>query len=164
MEQSIRNISAIVAMTENQVIGDLGKQLYYLNQDLQYFKEKTWGHSIIMGRKTYESIGRTLPGRNNIILTRNKNFEAEGAIITHTIQQVLSLVANETEPFVIGGAQIYKLFMPYIAQIYVTQIKLNRFGDTTFPNYKHLFKQIEESSPFAEDGVDFKFTVWKRIQ
>ncbi|MGW8425059.1 dihydrofolate reductase [Peribacillus simplex] len=126
-------ISLIVAMDKNRVIGKDNKLPWKLPKELQYVKKTTMGHSLIIGRKNFESIGRALPRRRNIILTRDKNYSVEGCEIVHSTEDVFKFCENEEEIFVFGGEQIDKLFLPYANKLYVTKIDFEFEGDTFFP-------------------------------
>jgi len=127
-------LSIIAAMDQNQLIGKQEKIPWNLPADLKYFKKTTMGVPIIMGRKTFESIGSPLPGRRNIILTRNRDFTAEGCEVVHSKKKILDefLEKNE-EAFIIGGAEIYKQFLAYSDKLYLTIIEHQFSGDTYFP-------------------------------
>jgi dihydrofolate reductase (trimethoprim resistance protein) len=103
-----------------------------LPKDWQYVKKTIMGHPIILGRKNFESIGRVLPGRRNIVLTRDTGFTFEGCEIAHSIEDVFELCKNEKEIFIFGGEQIYKLFLPYVNKMYITRIHHEFEGDTFF--------------------------------
>lgn len=126
------HISAIVAISENRVMGKNNQLPWHLPADLRHFKEITLGKPIIMGRKTFESIGRPLPGRQNIVITRDKTFQAPGCSVFHSIDSALSAL-NEEEAFIIGGAQLFEQMMPRIECIYLTIIHENFEGDVVFP-------------------------------
>ncbi|RIW28489.1 dihydrofolate reductase [Bacillus salacetis] len=127
-------ISFIWAMDENGVIGYENKLPWRIPEDLKFFKEKTMGHPIVMGRKTFESIGKPLPGRENIVLTRDVSYEAEGCIVYHEIEDVLHYAEEkEVEVMVTGGAEIFKKFIPFADKLYVTRIYETFEGDTFFP-------------------------------
>lgn len=127
-------ISLIVAMDQNRVIGKNNKLPWHLPADLQYFKKVTMGHPIVMGRKTFESIGRVLPGRENVIVTRNQEFKAEGCVVLHDIAQIKMFADNhDEEVFVIGGAEIFKEILPFTDRLYITEIHETFEGDTFFP-------------------------------
>lgn len=127
-------LSLLVAMDKNRVIGKNNDLPWRLPADLAYFKKVTLGHPIIMGRKTHESIGRVLPGRQNIILTRNETYEAEGCTIIHHIDEIKELGAkNKEELFVIGGAEIFQEVLPFADKLYITFIEEEFEGDTYFP-------------------------------
>lgn len=131
-----RMISFLVAMDQNRVIGKDNKLPWHLPADLKYFKELTMGHPIIMGRKTYESIGRPLPGRENIIITRNKDYTAEGCTVIHSISEVKELnEKRDDELFVIGGAEIFEQTFSIADRLYITMIEAVFEGDTYFPDF-----------------------------
>ncbi|MGG0187742.1 dihydrofolate reductase [Bacillus rhizoplanae] len=143
-------ISLLVAMDKNRLIGKDNQLPWHLPADLAYFKKVTMGHPIIMGRKTFESIGRPLPGRTNIILTRNKNYEMEGCEVIHSIDDVQKMDEQMNEEiFVIGGAEIFKEVLPFADRLYITKIEEVFEGDTFFPeiNYDE-WKEIS-----VEQGV-----------
>lgn len=125
-------ISIIFAMDRNRLIGKNNSLPWHLPGDLAYFKKVTLGHAVIMGRKTYESIGRPLPGRRNVIVTRNQDYTADGCTICRSIGEALDLCSDE-EAFVIGGADIYSKFLPYADRLYITLIDQEFEGDTYFP-------------------------------
>ena len=127
-------ISLIVAMDQNRVIGKNNELPWHLPADLQYFKKVTMGHPIVMGRKTFESIGRVLPGRENVIVTRNQDFKAEGCVVLHDIEQIKTFAdSRDEEVFVIGGAEIFKEILPVTDRLYITEIHETFEGDTFFP-------------------------------
>jgi dihydrofolate reductase len=126
-------ISIIVAVAENNVIGNDNKLIWHLPKDLKHFKETTTGHYIIQGRKTFESFGKPLPNRTTVIVTRNKNYKAEGCIVVNSLQEALDIAINEKEVFIIGGGEIYKQAMPIADRIYLTKVHQSFEGDTFFP-------------------------------
>ena len=128
-------LSIIVAKAKNNIIGKDNKLIWDLPEDLKHFKEITTGHTIIMGRKTFESIGRVLPNRKHIVFSQNPDFKVddENVEVVHSLLEIQSLIEAEEEAFVIGGAMIYNLLMPYVDKMYVTQINKEFEGDTFFP-------------------------------
>lgn len=122
----------IVAIAKNRVIGYQNKMPWHLPAELQYFKRITMGHPIIMGRKTFESIGRPLPGRQNIVVSRNTGFTATGVEVTHSIDEAIALTAG-ADAFVIGGATLYIEALPRADKLYVTEVDATPEGDTFFP-------------------------------
>ncbi|KOR79280.1 dihydrofolate reductase [Bacillus sp. FJAT-21352] len=155
-------ISLIVAMDQNRVIGKNNKLPWHLPSDLQYFKKVTMGHPIVMGRKTFESIGRVLPGRENVIVTRNQEFKAEGCVVLHDIAQIKMFADNhEEEVFVIGGAEIFKEILPFTDRLYITEIHETFEGDTFFPEideneWDEISSNpgsIDEKNRFAHDFI-----------
>jgi len=129
-------VSAIVATDQNGLIGDQGKIPWHLPADLKYFKRTTLHHHLIMGRKTYASIGRPLPRRHNIILTRDPYFILSGAQVAHSIPEALSIAyeAGESEAFIAGGGEIYKQCMDLLDCVYLTRVHTKATGDTHFPD------------------------------
>jgi dihydrofolate reductase len=135
LSQSINMIiSIVVAVSKNNVIGKDNQLLWKLSDDLKRFKKLTTNHCIVMGRKTYDSIGKALPNRTNIIITKNKNFHVDDAIILHNIQDVIEYAKskNETELFIIGGGEIYKQALEITNKIYLTKVDVDIDGDTFF--------------------------------
>jgi len=128
-------VSLIVATAENNVIGNDNKMIWHLPRDLKYFKETTLGHHIIMGRKNYESIGKPLKERTNIVVTRQPSYAAAGCVVTHSIEDALDLAREnkESEAFIIGGGEIYNQSLSVANKIYLTRIFETFNGDVTFP-------------------------------
>ena len=127
-------ISFVVAVARNGVIGREGGLPWHISSDLKRFKEITMGKPVIMGRRTWDSLPRKpLPGRRNIVLTRQKGFSAEGADVASTPEDALGLVADAPEVAVIGGGEVYRLFWPHVDRIYLTEVDLDVEGDTHFP-------------------------------
>ena len=158
-------ISLIAAMDKNRVIGKDGKLPWHLPKDMKYFRDKTKGKPVIMGRKTYESIGRPLPERTNIIISRDKDYKVEGCIVVHSIDEALKTAGNVEEVMVIGGSQIYKEFLPKANKLYLTLIEADFDGDTYFPEYKiEEWKETvyEEHERDAENQYDYRFVVLER--
>lgn len=129
------SISIIVAMTQNRVIGLNNTLPWHISADLKRFKQITMGHPIVMGRKTYDSIGRPLPGRTNIIITKNKELKINGCNVVNTIKEAI-LIFPCDEIFIIGGSSIYEEVLPIANKIYMTLIKDEFVGDTWFPEWK----------------------------
>ena len=127
-------ISLIVAIGKNNVIGDKNTIPWKLPADIRYFKEKTMGKPVVMGRKTFESIGKPLPGRENIIITRDPDYKAEGCTVVHSVDEAVKAAEGSEELMVIGGAQIYKEFFPIANKLYITNIDKEFEGDTYFPS------------------------------
>lgn len=136
---ALRTVALIVARARNGVIGRDNTMPWHLPEDLRYFKRVTLGKPVIMGRNTWESLGKPLPGRDNIVITRNSDYRAEGATVTHDIRTALQLAdalataRGVDEVMVIGGAAIYQTAMPFITRAYVTEIDADIEGDTVFP-------------------------------
>lgn len=128
-------ISIIVAASENNVIGNKGKIPWHLPADLKHFKKITSGHHVIMGQTTHESIGKPLPERVNIVLTKDKNFESNGCTIAYSLKEALEIArkAGEKEVFIIGGGSVYEQALPLANKIYLTKVNIKVDGDTYFP-------------------------------
>lgn len=137
-------IVAVVAMSENRAIGKDNQLLWHLPADLKHFKQITLGKPILMGRKTFQSIGRALPGRINVIITRDKNFKADGCIVVHSIQNALDVVKDHDEVCVIGGAELYRQMLPLMTRIYLTIVHHHFAGDAFFPELNSKdWKEVE---------------------
>lgn len=134
---------AIVAMTSDHIIGRNGTLPWHLPEDLAFFRKTTSGHTILMGRKTFDSIGKPLPKRRNLILTRNPDFSAKGTETLHHPHQLDHLTATNETVYLIGGAEIYSLFLPALDEILVTHVRQDYPGDTRFPAFEHAFQRAE---------------------
>jgi dihydrofolate reductase len=162
-------VSLIVAADENNVIGVQNKLPWHLPEDLQHFRKVTADHPIIMGRKTYESIGRPLPGRRNIVITRQKNFKRKGIEIVPTLDKALKAASlgEGDEAFVIGGGEIFRLAMPIAQRIYFTRIHGAFEGDITFPaieekEWRELSREKHEAD--EKNPHTFTFLLYERKQ
>lgn len=158
-------ISLIVAHDHNHVIGYENGMPWHLPGDLQYFKEKTMGKPMIMGRKTFESIGRPLPGRRNIVVTRDANYRADGIETATSIEEALALAGDVPEIMIIGGEQIFRLSMELTDRIYITKINHSFNGDTFFPAYEEEFVLVASQEPeTAPEGYTFQYQIFERRQ
>ncbi|MBI2086825.1 MAG: dihydrofolate reductase [Candidatus Zambryskibacteria bacterium] len=160
-------ISVIVAVTKgNNAIGkDTGELLFRISDDLKRFKALTMGHPVIMGRKTHESIGKALPGRTNIVITRNPNFRAEGCVVVSSMEEAIKKSGKtDKEVFVIGGGEIYKQAFPYAERLYLTIVESNAEGNVYFPNWKKDFtKEIFREERFDEKtGLKYAWITLER--
>jgi len=158
-------ISLIAAMDKNRVIGNKGKLPWNLPADMKFFRDKTRGKPVIMGRKTYESIGKPLPDRKNIIITHDNEYKADCTIV-HSADEAVIAADNVEEVMVIGGSQIYKEFFPKANRIYLTKIDAEFEGDTYFPEFKiEEWKEVsyEDHERDAENPFDYAFVVLERI-
>ena len=128
-------VSLIVAMSANGVIGRDGDLPWHLPADLRYFKKPTMGHHLIIGRATWDEVGRPLPGRIMVVVTRNRTFEADGVLVAHSLESALTLVRDDEEPFIGGGAEIYRqaLESEIVDRLYITRVHAEVEGDTFFP-------------------------------
>jgi dihydrofolate reductase len=132
---ALTNPSLIVAMARNRVIGRGNAMPWHLPSELQRFKRITLGHHIVMGRRTFESIGRLLPGRTSVIVTRNPTYAVDGAIVVHSLDDALAACAGDDEPFVIGGAQLFAEALPLARRIHLTTIDAEVEGDVLMPPF-----------------------------
>ena len=156
-------ISLIVAHDDHDVIGYNNGMPWHLPGDLQYFKQKTMGKPMIMGRKTFESIGRPLPGRRNIIITRDPSYSAEGIETATSLDDALALAGDVPEIMIIGGEQIFRLSMAMADRLYITKINHSFQGDTYFPKYEQDFVQVSSEAPeTAPDGYTFQYQIFER--
>lgn len=130
-------LSLIVGMDEDRVIGQDGAMPWHLPADLKHFKQTTLGKPLVMGRRTFEAIGKALPGRRNIVLTRNRSFEAPGCEIARSLDQAIELCADAEEVMIVGGAAVYEQALPRADRIYLTRVHGRFHGDTRFPAFDH---------------------------
>lgn len=159
-------ISLIAAISRNHQIGANNQLPWDIKEDLQHFKRITNGSTIIMGRKTFESIGKPLPNRKNIVLTRDMTFNADGVTVLHSIDDILSVYSkSDSEVFIIGGGEIYTLFLPYAEKLYITLVDIEINGDTNFPIYHNDFIQAscKLGEHVASVGYNYYFTEWLKI-
>ncbi|AYA76741.1 dihydrofolate reductase [Bacillus sp. Y1] len=158
-------ISLLWAMDENRAIGRNNQLPWHLPEDLKYFKRVTMGKPIAMGRKTYDSIGRPLPGRENIVITRNQGVTIEGCTVIHDVKDLLK--RDDEELFVIGGAEIFKEIIPFADRLYVTEIREEFEADTFFPEYNLSDWELIESTLGIKDEknpYNYEFLVYQRKQ
>lgn len=158
-------ISFVAAMGKNKVIGRNNSLPWTMPADMKRFKELTMGKPVIMGRKTFESIGAPLPKRTNIIITRAQDYKAEGCIVVHSADEALNAAKNTKEAMVIGGSQIYKEFLPRANRMYLTIIDAGFKGDTYFPEYnieEWEETEYEEHERDAENQYDYAFITLER--
>ncbi|MGD8524249.1 MAG: dihydrofolate reductase [Desulfobacterales bacterium] len=157
-------ISLIAAMASNRVIGQKGDIPWKIPGEQKMFKEITMGHTVIMGRKTYESLDHPLPGRTNIVITRQSDYQAPGCVIAHDLEGALaSCSAEENEAFICGGGQLYHLALPVADKIYLTVLPREIAGDTYFPEISEDEFEITQSQLIDSDEP-YSFFVYQRIQ
>ncbi|TKC10788.1 dihydrofolate reductase [Pedobacter polaris] len=162
----MNKLSLIVAISENNAIGKDNKLLWHLPADLKHFKEITTGHPILMGRKTYDSIGRPLPNRRNIVITRSASLEIPNVEVVNNLEDAISLCAKENEVFIIGGAEIYKHALELTNRIYLTTVHQTYEADAFFPELKmNEWKEVfNEYHPADEkNSVAYTFSTLERI-
>jgi dihydrofolate reductase len=149
------------------VIGKDNKMPWHLPADLRFFKKTTIGCPIIMGRKNFESIGKVLPGRKNIVLTKNASFAAEGVLIAHSLEEAYTAAqkSGAEKCFVIGGAEIYKQALPLCQKLYITRVHGVFEGNTYMPEFESEFRRVEMVQNFKDEQnlYDYDFEVWERI-
>lgn len=159
-------LSIIVALSDNHVIGTGNQLPWRLSADLKRVKALTMGHHLIMGRKTYESIGRPLPGRTNVIITRNGSYAPEGCVVVGSLKQALSVAAEDTEAFVFGGGEIFREALPLVKKIYLTKVHCNIGGDTFFPELiDSEWREVERQDFKADEKneYDYSFVTLERL-
>ena len=159
-----QSLSLIVAMSRNNVIGINGELPWRLSSDLKGFKQLTMGHHIIMGRKTFDSIGRLLPGRETVILTRQADFHFEGAKVAHNMTEALAACAGDAESFVIGGREIYEALFPAVGRVYLTRVDAEVEGDTSWeiPLTGWHLQEAEDVPAGERDEHPTRFEIWQR--
>lgn len=161
-------LSAIAAMASNRVIGKNGDLPWRIPEDFKFFKEKTMGHIMLMGRKTFDSLGKPLPGRLHVVLTRQKDYAPEGAHVFHDIQSALDFCRSQTEKwgnevFVIGGGDIFRELLPMIDRIYLTEIHKEFEGDAFFPEFdRNEFREISRTP--RTEPLPFDFVTYERVK
>jgi dihydrofolate reductase len=156
-------LSIIVAIANNQVIGINNTLPWHLPEDLKRFRALTTGHHIIMGRKTYESLGRLLPGRTTVIVTRNKDYQLEGALIAHSLEASIALCHNDDEVFLIGGAELYQDGLKLADKLYITEVDLTVDGDAFFPEFDvNLWQESSREAHISAQGLPFSYITFIR--
>ena len=154
----------IVARSSNHVIGKNNQLPWKISADLQFFKKVTLGYPIIMGRKTWESIGRPLPGRRNIVVSRNSEYQAKGAELVSSLDQALQSLGDFERVFVIGGQQLFNQAFPLADQLFITEIELKVEGDTFFEVPDPQNWQIVEQNAASEGDIQFSYVTLNRIR
>jgi dihydrofolate reductase len=160
-------IALIVAMAENRVIGRNNQLPWRIPADLRHFKALTLGKPVIMGRKTYESIGRPLPGRDNIVVTADSGYQAEGCQVVHSVEQALEAAGSCEEAMIIGGANLYRQTLENADRLYLTLVKAEPEGDTWFPEIElQQWREIERQAHTADESneYDYDFVVLERAR
>lgn len=151
-------ISIIVAVARDRVIGVNNTLPWHLPEDLKRFRALTMGHHIIMGRKTYESLGRLLPGRTTVVVSRSKDYAVPGALVANTLEQALALCGDDPEVFVIGGAQLYQEGLRLANRMYLTEIDAVYDGDAHFPEYdRRVWREIAREDHLSDAGLPFSY-------
>ncbi|MCT4602353.1 MAG: dihydrofolate reductase [Marinifilum sp.] len=159
------NVSIIVAASRNNVIGKDNQLIWRLSADLKRFKALTTGHTIIMGRKTFDSIGKPLPNRTSVIITRQEDYKQEGCIVVHSLEEALEAVKDQEKVFIIGGGTIYKEAIDKADELYLTLVHKEFFGDTFFPEIKASeWESVarEDCMPDEKNEYPYSFIDYKR--
>jgi dihydrofolate reductase len=159
----MNNISLIVAVSSNHVIGKDNALPWHLPEDLKRFRTLTTGHHIIMGRKTYESLGRLLPDRTTVIVTRNKALKVDGAVVVYSLQEAIEVCVKDTEAFIIGGAELYLQGLQYAENLYLTQVETHVEGDAFFPTLdENIWQETSRENHVSVKGLKFSYLTYAR--
>lgn len=159
-------ISIIVAVAQNGVIGDKNSLLWHISEDMRFFKRTTSGHPVIMGRKTYQSLGRPLPNRTNVVISRTLG-ELEGCTVVRSLEEAIALFPTEEEVFVIGGAQIYALALDVADRFYLTRVGHDYEGDTSFPTWNESEWRLISREAYEQGEKyphPFAFEIYERVK
>ena len=158
-------LSLIVAHADDGVIGYHNQLPWHLPEDLKRFKQLTMGHPIIMGRKTYESLGRLLPGRTTVIVTRDPSYQVDGAKVVHSMPEALAACQEDQEPFLIGGAEMYALGLPAVTRLYITRVHTQVAGDAFFPPLDFAqWQLVADEAKTSANGLQYSDKVFDRLQ
>ncbi|BAN35677.1 dihydrofolate reductase [Sulfuricella denitrificans skB26] len=156
-------ISIIAAMARNRVIGIANTLPWRLPEDLKHFKALTLGHHILMGRKTYESLGRPLPGRTSVVITRSQDLQVPGCLVANSIAEAVAACNNDDEIFFIGGENLYRQALDVADRIYLTEIKADFSGDAWFPEFDtNLWREAERKACKSESGLECDFLIYDK--
>ncbi|MFA6178229.1 MAG: dihydrofolate reductase [Candidatus Methylopumilus sp.] len=157
------SLALIVAVAQHGVIGKNNTLPWHLPEDLKRFRALTMGHHIIMGRKTYESLGRLLPGRTTVIVTRNRQYSVAGALIAHTLQDAIQLCGDDPEVFLIGGAELFADGLKLADTLYLTTIDAEYEGDVFFPQFDaDAWQEISREAHTSSNGLAFSYITYTR--
>lgn len=156
------SVSMIAAVGKNLELGKNNDLIWHFKEDMKFFKDTTMGHTVVMGRKTFESLPKALPGRKNIVISSNAEYQAQGATVVTSVEEALKIADNE-EIFVIGGGKIYAEFLPYADKLYLTEIYAEcEDADTYFPQFNKSDYIKEIINYYDIDGVEFYHVVYKK--
>ena len=156
------SVSMIAAVGKNLELGKNNNLIWHFKEDMKFFKDTTMGHTVVMGRKTFESLPKALPGRKNIVISSNAEYQAQGATVVTSVEEALQIADNE-EIFVIGGGKIYAEFLPYADKLYLTEIDAEcEDADTYFPQFNKSEYIKEIINYYDIDGVEFFHVVYKK--
>ena len=156
------SVSMIAAVGKNLELGKNNNLIWHFKEDMKFFKDTTMGHTVVMGRKTFESLPKALPGRKNIVISSNAEYQAQGATVVTSVEEAIQIADNE-EIFVIGGGKIYAEFLPYADKLYLTEIDAEcEDADTYFPQFNKSEYIKEIINYYDIDGVEFYHVVYKK--
>jgi len=154
----------VAAVAANGIIGANGRLPWHLPEDLRHFKRITMGHPVIMGRRTWESLPGALPGRDNIVVTRQAGYEAPGAAVAHSLQAAIALCLGESVAFVIGGHRLFAESLPIASGLVMTEIAREFEGDTVFPDYdRSRWKETQRERHRTADGIRYDFVLYEPV-
>jgi len=159
------NVSILVAMATNRTIGINNTLPWRCPEDLKHFKALTMGHHIVMGRKTFDSIGKPLPGRTSVIVTRNRDLKIEGCLIAHSLPEAIAACARDQEVFIVGGAELYVQALSQAATLYITEIQQDVAGDAHFPEFNRAaWREVSRELHHQEipQPLDYHFVTYRR--
>ena len=157
-------LNLIVAMARNRVIGIDNTLPWHLPEDLKHFKHLTMGHHIVMGRKTYDSIGRPLPGRTTVIVSRDPDYAMAGCLVAHTLDEAVRLCADDDQAFFVGGSSLYEQALPLAERLYITEIQADYEGDAHFPEFDPgLWRETARESHVDGAGLAYDFVTYDRV-
>jgi dihydrofolate reductase len=162
---TVTRISILVAMAQNRTIGINNTLPWRCPEDLKRFKALTMGHHMVMGRKTFDSIGKPLPGRTTVVVTRNRDLKIEGCVIAHSLQEAIAACKQDEEIFIVGGAELYAQALPLAHTLYITEIRQEVAGDAHFPQFDRTHWQEisrEQRSQETPQPLEFDFVTYRR--
>jgi dihydrofolate reductase len=156
-------LTLIAAIAQNEAIGKENALIWHLSEDLKRFKQLTLGHHLIMGRKTFESIGRPLPGRTTIVVSRQIDYDAKGAIVVNSLEDAIHKASGDTRPFIAGGAALYRQALPYVQEMEITRLDRDFEADAFFPEVSwDQWLLVEKESHTTETGLPYHFCRYVR--
>ncbi|GBG15051.1 dihydrofolate reductase [Novimethylophilus kurashikiensis] len=157
-------LSVIAALARNRVIGRDNDLPWHLPEDLKRFRALTMGHHIVMGRKTYESLGRLLPGRTTVIVTRNHDYQVPGAVVVHSLEEAVTACGDDPEVFLIGGAELYQQSLALAGRLYLTEIDAEFEGDAYFPAFSQDgWRETARESHTSGEGLPFSYVTYEAV-
>lgn len=161
------SLAILVAMARNRTIGINNTLPWRCPEDLKHFKALTMGHHMIMGRKTFDSIGKPLPGRTTVVVTRNRDLKIDGCIIAHSLEQAIADCAGDNEIFIVGGAELYDQALPLVDTLYITEIQQDVYGDAHFPEFdRRAWQEVarERRGQTEPQPLEYHFVTYRRKQ